>query len=214
MTTSPTIVVLLVIVLTLLQLSIQQQQFDDFLDSYQVGLDDHRLRADDIETYLSYDVSISLLEKNSQYCTNFVFPGKSLCNLVITQTYTIDMNLNDTKEARAYSFTPAIPLTNGFQQLDIVSVEHENYHNASFQEDCVIESSIGGKENDGKSKNIKWRISFAAKNYPNPQKFTVTLKAVGAVKPVKATKQNAYVVFYSDSIKNDLLTLLVSLILI
>ena len=138
--------------------------------------------APTVDQYLSYHVEAQLLKASDQSCTTFVFPGKSLCNLLVTQTFKLDMNLNDTKSPRVSLYTPAFPFTNGFQDVEVVNILHINAHNASFQESCAVEGEVNGREANGK-KNAKWKITFAEKNYPNPQLFHVILKLVGAVKP-------------------------------
>lgn len=160
------------VIATCIQLSLQSSELRN----------DEIYSATPIDQYRSYQVETSLLTSGDSLCTTFVFPGKSLCNILITQTYTIDMQLNGTKGPRVTTFTPAFPLAGGFEDIEIVSASHINFHNTSQDEDCSVDDTVGGKEANGK-KNTKWKISFAEKNYPNPQLFQVVLKLVGAVRP-------------------------------
>jgi hypothetical protein len=151
----------------------------------------HHHQGKEEEKYLAYNVSLHLLDKSSEYCTNFVFPGKSLCNLVVTQTVMLNMNLTNSK-GRVSMSTPAFPIK-VFDDLEAIEILHVNSLNSSLNEECSVEESSMKKDDDG-TETMSFKFSFFEKTYPNPQLFHIKLKAVGAVKPLKSSQQNSFTV--------------------
>lgn len=143
-----------------------------------------------------YQISVELLEKKTKHCTNFVFPGKSLCNLVVTQTVQVNMAeqlKNVTEKSRAYFVTPAFPIPSGIQSAEMIQVTHMNITDPSQSESCPVVSVIKGVDPiDGQTKIQSWKISFFEKKYPDPQLFQIRFKLVDIVKPLKSEKKNTF----------------------
>jgi len=163
------------------------------LDNNNMWMLDDQLFSDSNAQYLDYHVSVELLEKKSEFCTNFVFPGKSLCNLVVTQTVKLNMHeqLKNVTKGRAYFVTPSFPIPHQAQSAEMIQVLHLNVTDRLYNESCPVLSEVTRTESNG-IKTRAWKISFYEKQYPDPQVFQIKFKIVDVVKPLKKDKQNTF----------------------
>lgn len=153
-------------------------------------------------TYNYYHTGIHLLSADNPSCTDFVFPGKSLCNFVLKEQIEVDI-ANTTDGQLTFSTEYAVYGDNTIDYV-FLNVTNVNKYNYTIKQACdFIEETVTfffflfdlfqqQDVNDVKSKRIK--ITSCSYRFNNPQVFIIFSKIIGGVK-AQNDNRNRFVVY-------------------
>ncbi|KAL0491676.1 membrane cofactor protein [Acrasis kona] len=125
-------------------------------------------------TYRQYEAQITFLNSTQRYCTDFVFPGKFLCNVILRERIEVDIFGVDSENKTEFRTEYA-----KYEQAgDQVFYEVINYNklNASQSQTCDFDRESG---DDGYR-----RVKISCKQtYENPQILVIKSKLTNFVRP-------------------------------